>query len=205
MRTNHKYRNLNPFEVLQLPYVPFPEETAAQKRFRRLSVKVHPDKNTDHPHAEAAFDYVNKAWRMFSDEDQRGMCERVVEAAKQEVEHGIKEKKAKAKREGAEAAAAEADDAAYFEGEMKKVSSKLFAQIEMERQRLEKKDAEERKRKREYELDLRAKRQKKEEFEEKWAETREKRVNGWRAFAGAKGGKKARILKPPKLKTEKKE
>merc|ERR1711953_792616 len=45
LRPGSTYRNLNPYEVLQIdPELPFDE---VKKKYRRLSILVHPDKNPD--------------------------------------------------------------------------------------------------------------------------------------------------------------
>jgi len=60
------YRNLNPYEVLQVdPDLPIEE---VKKKFRRLSILVHPDKNQDDlERAQAAFDAVKKAYGLLED------------------------------------------------------------------------------------------------------------------------------------------
>jgi len=61
LRPGYTYRNLNPFEVLQID----PEASVddAKKKFRRMSIMVHPDKNPeDKERAQVAFDAVKRAW-----------------------------------------------------------------------------------------------------------------------------------------------
>ena len=53
------YRNLNPYEVLEVN--PDDPIEAVKKKFRRLSILVHPDKNQDDAErAMSAFDAVKK-------------------------------------------------------------------------------------------------------------------------------------------------
>lgn len=55
LRPGSTYFNLNPFEVLQIdPSTPLEE---AKKKYKRLSILVHPDKNQDDAErAQEAFD-----------------------------------------------------------------------------------------------------------------------------------------------------
>ena len=60
LRPGCTYRNLNPYEVLMVN----PEDSMddVKKKFRRLSILVHPDKNqNDAERAMSAFDAVKKA------------------------------------------------------------------------------------------------------------------------------------------------
>ena len=57
------FRNLNPYEVLQVdPDLDFSE---VKKKYRRMSILVHPDKNQDDvDRAQAAFDALKKAFAL---------------------------------------------------------------------------------------------------------------------------------------------
>jgi tetratricopeptide (TPR) repeat protein len=69
MATHHEWKNLNPFYVLELDT----DATIADIKFRykKLSLKVHPDRLRDIPHARQAFEYVKEAYNKLLDEDQR--------------------------------------------------------------------------------------------------------------------------------------
>ncbi|XP_008477547.1 dnaJ homolog subfamily C member 8 [Diaphorina citri] len=55
LRPGSTYRNLNPYEVLQLD--PETSLEVAKKQYRKLSFLVHPDKNPDEPEkAQQAFE-----------------------------------------------------------------------------------------------------------------------------------------------------
>ena len=58
-RPGAKYFNMNPFEVLGLTYKATHEEVRAA--YRKLSVKVHPDKNPENDRAQSAFEIVKAA------------------------------------------------------------------------------------------------------------------------------------------------
>lgn len=81
LRPGSTYFNLNPFEVLQVE-----PETAIEeikRKYRRLSILVHPDKNQDDPdRAQQAFEVVNRAWRTLENEESRKKCMDIVEEAK---------------------------------------------------------------------------------------------------------------------------
>lgn len=85
MRPGSTYLNLNPFEVLQVdPETPIDD---IKKKYRRLSILVHPDKNQDNADkAQQAFEVVNRAWRTLENEETRKKCMDVVEEAKGRVD-----------------------------------------------------------------------------------------------------------------------
>lgn len=80
LRPGSTYRNLNPFDVLQVdPETPIDE---IKKKYRRLSILVHPDKNQDDPdRAQQAFEAVNKAWKTLENEETRKRCMDIIEEA----------------------------------------------------------------------------------------------------------------------------
>lgn len=62
-----------------------PETSIEQikKRYRSLSILVHPDKNQDNKErAQLAFEVVNKAWKTLENEPTRKKCLDVYEEAK---------------------------------------------------------------------------------------------------------------------------
>lgn len=88
LRAGSTYFNLNPFEVLQIE----PDLTVDQikKRYRTLSILVHPDKNQDNKErAQLAFEVVNKAWKTLEDEGTRKRCLDVYEEAKERTDHMV--------------------------------------------------------------------------------------------------------------------
>ena len=57
---NWQYRNLNPYYVLQLGTDATEEDI--KNRYRKLSAKVHPDKNRGVENARDSFEEVKKAY-----------------------------------------------------------------------------------------------------------------------------------------------
>ena len=67
-KPGHTYRNLNPFEVLQVD--PDTSIDEAKKKFRRMSILVHPDKNQSCAEkAQTAFDAVKRAWNLLGKDE----------------------------------------------------------------------------------------------------------------------------------------
>lgn len=91
LRPGSTYFNLNPFEVLQIE----PESSVEQikKRYRQLSILVHPDKNPDdNERAQKAFDVINRAWKILENDLTRKKCLEVYEEAKDRTDHMVKAK-----------------------------------------------------------------------------------------------------------------
>uniref|UniRef100_A0A8C5LQH3 DnaJ homolog subfamily C member 8 n=1 Tax=Leptobrachium leishanense TaxID=445787 RepID=A0A8C5LQH3_9ANUR len=98
-RSGASYFNLNPFEVLQLD--PEATDEELKKRFRQLSILVHPDKNQgDQDRAQKAFEAVDKAYKSLLETDQKKRALDVIQAGQEYVEHLVKEKKKQLKKEG---------------------------------------------------------------------------------------------------------
>ncbi|CAG5076092.1 Similar to Dnajc8: DnaJ homolog subfamily C member 8 (Rattus norvegicus) [Cotesia congregata] len=73
LRPGSSYFNLNPFEVLQIDPDTVIDEI--KKKYRRMSILVHPDKNQDDAdRAQQAFEIVNKAWKTLENEETRAKC-----------------------------------------------------------------------------------------------------------------------------------
>ncbi|KAM8884228.1 dnaJ homolog subfamily C member 8 [Synchiropus picturatus] len=206
LRPGSSYFNLNPFEVLQID----PEATndELKKRFRALSILVHPDKNQDDAErAQKAFEAVDKAYKLLLDPEQKGRALDVINAGKEYVEHMIKEKRKQLKKEG-KAQYVEEDDPEVFKQAVYKQTMKLFAELAIKRKERETKEMHERKRAREEEIEAAEKAKRDREWQKNFEETRDGRVDSWRNFQ-AKGKSKEKknrsFLKPPKVKMEQRE
>ncbi|KDR14406.1 dnaJ homolog subfamily C member 8 [Zootermopsis nevadensis] len=207
LRPGSTYFNLNPFEVLQVdPDAPLDE---VKKKYKRLSILVHPDKNQDDPdRAQQSFEIINKAWKTLENEETRTKCLDVIEEAKARTDHMVSEKRKKLKREGKEQRVDE-DDPGNYKHAVYVMTMKLFADMERKRRDLEQRDMEERKRKREQEIEEEEKATIEKEWQKNFEESRQNRVNSWKAFqAGSSGNTKSKnkkirgSFKPPKHKAE---
>ncbi|XP_042362961.1 dnaJ homolog subfamily C member 8-like [Plectropomus leopardus] len=99
LRPGSSYFNLNPFEVLQID--PEATDDELKKRFRALSILVHPDKNQDDPdRAQKAFEAVDKAYKLLLEPEQRKRALDVIHAGQEYVEHIVKEKRKQLKKDG---------------------------------------------------------------------------------------------------------
>ncbi|KAG7169725.1 DnaJ subfamily C member 8-like [Homarus americanus] len=200
LRPGASYANLNPFEVLQVdPRTPIDD---IKKKFRRMSILVHPDKNQDDSErAQKAFDELTKAWRCLENESTRQKCLDIVEEAEAIVAKRIEERKKQLKREGKDARVDE-DDPEKLKRAVYVQTMKLFADMERKRRQQETRDQEERKRKRDLEIEEEEQKKAEKEWQKNFEESRVNRVNSWKDFQKGKSAKKFKGFKPPKHKAE---
>merc|ERR1712126_506924 len=183
-KPGHTYRNLNPFEVLQVDPDQSLEEV--KKKFRRMSILVHPDKNQgDADRAQIAFDAVKRAWNLLETKETRKACLEVVEEAKGRTNINMEEKRRKLRKEG-KPAIIEEDNPVLFKKAVGILTMKLFADLERKRQQNEDKISADAKKKREKELEDEERKEKIKEFEKNWEDSRQGRVDSWLSFK--KGG-----------------
>ncbi|CAK9290587.1 unnamed protein product [Gordionus sp. m RMFG-2023] len=176
LRPGSTYFNLNPFAVLDIdPQISVEE---IKKKFRKLSMLLHPDKNRDDlERAQKAFDALTKAWKLLEDEKNRKNCYEVVEQAKLKIE----DKKKQLAREG-KPIIVEETQPDKFKHALYIHTTKIFADLERKRQQLETRDMEERKRQRELELSEEEKKQFDIEWNKNFEDTREIRIDSWLKF-----------------------
>uniref|UniRef100_A0A667ZBU0 DnaJ homolog subfamily C member 8 n=2 Tax=Myripristis murdjan TaxID=586833 RepID=A0A667ZBU0_9TELE len=207
LRPGSSYFNLNPFEVLQID--PDATDEELKKRFRALSILVHPDKNQDDPdRAQQAFEAVDKAYKLLLDGEQKKRAVDVINAGKEYVEHMMKEKRKQLKKDG-KPLIVEEDDPEVFKQAVYKQTMKLFAELEIKRKEREAKEMHERKRAREEEIETAERAKREREWQKNFEETRDGRVDSWRNFQAKGKTKKEKknrsFLKPPKVKMEQRE
>ncbi|KAJ1372324.1 hypothetical protein KIN20_034459 [Parelaphostrongylus tenuis] len=93
LRPGSTYLNLNPFEVLQID--PDCDIDEAKKKFKKLSLLIHPDKNIDdRDRADQAFDIIKKAMKQIENPIELNRCKDCyTEAARSAVYCDVREKK----------------------------------------------------------------------------------------------------------------
>eukprot|EP00730_Choanoeca_flexa_P016752 TRINITY_DN7979_c0_g1_i3.p1 TRINITY_DN7979_c0_g1~~TRINITY_DN7979_c0_g1_i3.p1 ORF type:complete len:179 (+),score=38.42 TRINITY_DN7979_c0_g1_i3:28-564(+) len=97
LRPGAKYRNLNPYEVLQVPWDC--EDKVIKKQFRKLSILLHPDKNRDNPEqAKQAFEAVNTAYQTLNDPEKMGWVNFVIDEAKESFPYLLAKRRKEAKK-----------------------------------------------------------------------------------------------------------
>jgi len=198
---------LIPYDFMGLRYDCTEED--ARRRFRKVSLSVHPDKNK-HPRAQEAFEAVSKAYEELKDPEAKERLDKALGAAREMLR---KERRklvrgdaayaaAAAVAGGAEKLEAEHEASEGFHERWREKGREVMTKIEWRRRQMGKrmKEEEERADKEGREARARAKEEQK-EFKT-WEKRREERVGSWRDFAkgrkkGAPGG-----LRPPKRSDE---
>ncbi|CAI8007382.1 DnaJ homolog subfamily C member 8 [Geodia barretti] len=139
---------------------------------------------------------------MLDDEDQRAYVLEMVEDAKAKLDMEMEEKRKVVQRQGKDSI--EEDDPEKYRQALRNTLTKLFADVEMKKKKLEERDQSERKRQKEQEGAEQDKVKRQKEWKQDWDAKRNDRVDSWRTFQ--QKGKKRKMsggLKPPKLKQEK--
>ena len=194
-RPGAKYFNMNPFEVLGLSHSATHDDV--KQAYRKLSVKVHPDKNPGNDRAQPAFEIVKAAHDRLEDDERLSFCVRICTAAQEAVERKVASQKKKLRKDGGSDAVPE-DDPDRLAVSIKVMICRMFAEFEQRKKQLEKQDAEAKKKAQEELAEREFLEALKKKEEKMWEKSRQKRVNGWRAWENA-GGHKSKM---PKLKEE---
>eukprot|EP00598_Pedospumella_elongata_P007745 CAMPEP_0184985698 /NCGR_PEP_ID=MMETSP1098-20130426/14250_1 /TAXON_ID=89044 /ORGANISM="Spumella elongata, Strain CCAP 955/1" /LENGTH=481 /DNA_ID=CAMNT_0027509795 /DNA_START=37 /DNA_END=1479 /DNA_ORIENTATION=+ len=173
LATHFEWRNLNPYAVLQLGADATEEDI--KLRYKKMSLKVHPDRLRDVENARDAFEQVKEAYMKLTDEVLKKNLLMHIENATDEYKKERRKLLAKGKKE---------EVLGEFEDGLNRHIMKHFAEIERMRRRSETnlrgysardKMAEA------AELEKQAKHQ---EFDKSWTEDtrRDKRIGNWREF-----------------------
>ena len=183
LQSNYQWRNLNPYYVLGISDPTNADLETIQKRYKALSLLVHPDKclGDMQQRARDAFEEVNQAIKLLQDEDKRKHVLGLIEAGKKN-----------AKREWDSVQQQNNTSTATFEQIEEKAIMKIFAQVEMKRRDVERRKREYEKRERTQEDEELKKQKGEREFDSNWRKTErvEQRVGNWREFHETGGVKK---------------
>ena len=171
---NYKWRNLNPFFVLDIPHTASTDDIS--RRYKALSLLLHPDKNRgkDTDRVQEAYDQVLKAKAKLADEDK-------ARHVRQLVEEGVKQATEDWEKEGAK-------DRKKLKDMQDKAVQKIFAQVEYNRRQLEERTRNQEKRERDQEEEEIQKERNTRDFDTKWKQEErvDKRIGNWRDFAKKK-------------------
>lgn len=162
---NYKWRNLNPFFVLDLPHTATVDEI--QRRYKALSLLLHPDKNQREPKAQEAFDEVLKAKAVLIDDPNKANHTR------QLIEEGMKQGEKEFHKNGGS-----------LEECQDKAVQKIFAEIEYKRRQILERERQQELRERQQEEEGAKKEKEAAKFDKEWREEDRvgKRVGNWRGF-----------------------
>lgn len=188
LQSNYEWRNLNPYYVLGISDPRSTDMETVQRRFKALSLLVHPDKclGDMQQRARDAFEEVNKAMKILLDEDKRNHILGLIDVGKKNAR---REWEGKVKKE---------QQVTTYEELEEKALMKLFADVEMKRRDVERRKREYEKRERMQEDEELKKQQNERDFDKNWRKTErvEQRVGNWREFHEKKiETKKAKITK----------
>jgi DnaJ family protein C protein 8 len=176
LATNYKFKNLNPFRVLQLDIDATAEDI--KYRYKKLSVVIHPDKNLGLDGAQEAFDELKKAYEELLDKEKRELTIKTVDTTRAATARERRKLLSKGMKES---------DFEPLDVKLDKDVMKAFADIELKRRDSVKHLAASRKREREQEDEQKATKEAEEELNKNWGkqERQEGRIGDWRDFQGS--------------------
>ena len=162
-----------PFTCLDLPHTASAEEIA--RRYKALSLLLHPDKNQSLEKAQLAYDQVLAAKAILYDETK---ANHVRQLAAQGVARGTQDYKAQQQRGHGKS----------LEECQRVAVQRLFAEIEHTRRQVEKRERAFHQREQQQEDAVADKEKKERKFDKNWreAERVDKRIGNWRDFQTTK-------------------
>uniref|UniRef100_A0A1I8AV45 J domain-containing protein n=1 Tax=Steinernema glaseri TaxID=37863 RepID=A0A1I8AV45_9BILA len=207
LKPGSTYLNLNPFEVLQID--PETDLATARKKYKQLSLLIHPDRNAaEIERAQKAFDVIKKAMEQLEDPDELGRCRDTYTEARARLAIAMSEKRRKQKKDG-RSGPIEEDTPEGYNKALWVTVTKMFADREKKRRGLEERANEEKKRLAEDQRVAAEKRKMEEEYQKTYEETRDDRRGSWRDFVSKKAKKASKGntfagagFRPPKSKLE---
>ena len=185
LESRYEWRNLNPYFVLQLPAATATDDDIS-RRYKALSLLLHPDKNraklatqAERDRAQLAYDQVQTAKTLLMDADRKRYTKSL-------VEEGMKNGELRWKREhhGQKKANKEDNSTDTLELLQEREVMRIFAQIEQKRRDVEERERKFEQREQQNEDDQLDKERRERKFDKQWREKDrvEKRVGNWRDF-----------------------
>ena len=171
---HYEWRNLNPYEVLQLGADATEEDI--KLRYKKLSLKVHPDRCRHISNARDAFEEVKNAYLKLTDETQKKNIVLHIESVTDEYK--------KERRKLLSKGGTKEKDLPDYDVELSKRVMKYFAEMENMKRRSETNLRTYNARDKMMEQEELTKQQKLSEFDKNWSEDtrRDKRIGNWREF-----------------------
>ncbi|KXN88605.1 J domain-containing protein spf31 [Leucoagaricus sp. SymC.cos] len=174
---------LNPYDILDLDFSATPEEI--KKKYKQLSLFIHPDK-TKHPRAPEAFDTLKKAESELSEKNKREELDAVINQARIMILKSFNLSTSLADNDPQLREVVNPS----FKLRVRAKAKEIFIEEELRRRKAIKMNlANEGLEARKKDEEVAAKKRKAEE-DKAWEETREERVDNWRAFANNNTRKK---------------
>jgi len=169
---NYEWRNLNPFFVLDLPHTATVDDI--QRRYKALSLLLHPDKNQNEPKAQEAYDEVLKAKTVLLDDPDKA------NHARQLAEQGFIQGESDYAKGGGS-----------LEECQKNAVQRIFAEVEYKRRQVRERERQQEMRERQQEEEGAKKEKEAVKFDQQWREEERvgKRVGNWRGFRKKKKAK----------------
>lgn len=165
---------INPYDVLELP--PECNDFELKQKYKQLSLLVHPDK-CSHEKAADAFNMVDKAYKTLKDPEKRQIYIRIMREARERVEYERSKENDKRKKEGKQLLPEDT-----FNIDVQNMVTKLFQQIEDNKDYYDKVDQIKKKRMHKEVERRKLMKEIEKEDEKSWEENRDKRVKQWRNF-----------------------
>ena len=178
LKPNYPWRNLNPFLVLDLDHTATEDDIG--RRYKALSLLLHPDKCRQ-DRAKEAYDEVQRAKKMLSDEDKARHVRGLIEQGNKRGKQVWQEQRRKDK----------SGNLSSLQEIQAKEVQRLFAEIEYQRREVEERERKQEQREREQEEAAEEKERRERRFDKHWREEGrvEKRIGNWRDFAKPKKSK----------------
>lgn len=192
LQPHFEWRNLNPYWVLQLPAANATDDDIS-RRYKALSLLLHPDKNQtslssekERDRIQLAYDQVQKAKTVLADVDRKRYTQSLVAEGMKQGERIW----AKQQREKKASAGNKKDDS--LKAVQEREVMRLFAQVEQKRRDVEARERKYEQREQQKEDDDLEKERKSRQFDKSWRkeERVDKRVGNWRDFSTKKKAKK---------------